>query len=91
VSTASTGVRIGIGWVGLWSRRIPSLLPLAVRTVGTADGHTEGVLRDEVIAMFRDSAELCWREMRRGVDDIDNATRGAADFAEPRRPYRAKS
>jgi len=90
VSTASTGVRIGIGWFALWSRRVPPLVPLALRTVG-ADAHAEGILRDEVIAVFRDSAEICWREMRRGVDDIDNATRDRDEFGVPRRPYRVKS
>jgi hypothetical protein len=90
VSTASTGVRIGIGWFGLWSRRIPPLVPLALRTVGAADRHAEGILRDEVIAVFRNSAEICWREMRRGVDDIENATRRGEEFGVPRRPYRVK-
>jgi hypothetical protein len=48
--------------------------------------------RDELIAMVRDSAEVSWREMRRGVDDLDAFTRpGQPDGrALPSRPYRAK-
>jgi hypothetical protein len=48
--------------------------------------------RDELIVLVRESAEVSWREMRRGVDDLDAFTRpgGLDGRALPSRPYRAK-
>ena len=36
---------------------------------------TEATLRDELVALARESAELSWRQMRRGVDELDAYTR----------------
>lgn len=91
VSTASTAVRVGIGWFGLWRRRSPQLVQLAFRTIGAENGgQAEASLRDEVIALLRDSAEISWLEMRRGVDDFDGATRRDHGAGAPSRPFRVK-
>lgn len=91
VLTASTAVRVGIGWIGLWRRRTPELVKLAVGTLnGEDNGRAEASLRDELIALFRDSAEISWLELRRSVDDFDLATRRDDDAREPSRPFRVK-
>jgi hypothetical protein len=52
----------------------------------------QAAFRDELIALVRDSAEVSWREMRRGVDDLDAFTRPREPVGQalPIRPYRAK-
>ena len=91
VMTAATTVRIGVGVIGLWTRRTPQIVRLAVGTLnGGGKGRPEAELRDELIALFRDSAETSWLELRRGVDDFDLATRRDDDAREPSRPYRVK-
>jgi hypothetical protein len=47
------------------------------------------VLRDELLALLRETAEASWRECRRGLDDFDALTRPATAAAR-RRPYRVK-
>jgi hypothetical protein len=94
---ATTAVRVGAGCASLLRRRSAPLASLAVRaSFGRAGPETlaaEATLRDEVVALARESAELSWRELRRGVNALDRATRpferprGDA----PRRPYRLKS
>ena len=51
-----------------------------------------GTFRDELVALARDSAEASWRELRRGVDDLDAFTRPDERESErpARRPYRVK-
>jgi hypothetical protein len=94
---ATTALRVGAGCASLLRQRSAPLASLAVRaSFGRAGPETmaaEATLRDEVVALARESAELSWRELRRGVNALDNATRpvdrprGAA----PGRPYRVKS
>ena len=52
----------------------------------------ERTLRDELVALARESAELSWREMRRGVDALDASTRpvDGPRSDTPHRPYRVK-
>jgi len=85
--------RVGVSCVELLMKRTPPLLRLAVRaTVGGRErGKAQAVFRDDVIALARDSAELSWREMRRGVDDLDAFTRADEEVGmRPFRPYRVK-
>jgi hypothetical protein len=67
---------------------------LAVQaSFGTDTQAAEATLRDELVALARESAELSWREMRRGVDALDGYTRpiDPPRSDEPRRPYRVKA
>jgi hypothetical protein len=92
--SAATAFRVGTNCLGLIAQRLPPLVRLALRTsAGRGDaGVAQAAFRDELIALVRDSAEVSWREMRRGVDDLDAFTRpGEPDGrALPNRPYRAK-
>ncbi len=93
--SAATAFRVGTNCLGLIAQRLPPLIRLALASSG-GRGETalaEAAFRDELIALVRDSAEVSWREMRRGVDDLDAFTRPGEPNgrAAPSRPYRAKS
>jgi hypothetical protein len=84
---------VGAGCASLLRRRSGPLVGLAVRaSVGAGDPAAEATLRDELVALARESAELSWREMRRGVDAFDAYTRpiDPPRSASPHRPYRVK-
>jgi hypothetical protein len=84
---------VGVTCLELLARRTPPLVTLAVRgsVGGPRTAASQAAFRDEVIALARDSAERSWRELRRGVDDLDALTRPpAAGDGGPRRPYRVK-
>jgi hypothetical protein len=90
---AATAVRVSAGCARLWRRRSGPLVSLAVRaSFGSDAGAAEATLRDELVALARESAELSWREMRRGVDALDASTRpvDTPRSASPQRPYRVK-
>jgi hypothetical protein len=91
--SSATAFRVGVGCLQLAAQRTPPLVKLAV-TASFGDGETrraQAAFRDELIALARDSAELSWRELRRGVDELDAFTRPGADpGARPHRPYRVK-
>lgn len=68
-------------------------MSLAVQaSFGSDSGTAEATLRDEIVALARDSAELSWREMRRGLDALDASTRPIDEprSESPHRPYRVK-
>ena len=92
--SAATTIRVSTNCLGLIARRLPPLMRLAIASsAGRGEtGVTEAAFRDELIALVRDSAEVSWREMRRGVDDLDAFTRPseANGRAGASRPYRAK-
>jgi hypothetical protein len=91
---ATTAVRVGAGCVQLLRRRSGPLVGLAVRaSFGSDSQAAEATLRDELVALARESAELSWRELRRGVDALDSYTRpiDGPRSDQPRRPYRVKS
>jgi hypothetical protein len=92
VVSATTSLRVSASWAALLARRTPSLVRLGL--LGTAGGHAEtsrAAFRDELIALARESAEVSWRQMRRGVDDLDALTGGAGRARPSRvRPYRIK-
>jgi hypothetical protein len=95
---ATTAFRVGAGCAQLLRRRSGPLVSLAVQaSFGSDTQAAEATLRDELVALARESAELSWRELRRGVDaldsytrPIDHAARGPAASGPPRRPYRVK-
>jgi hypothetical protein len=77
----------------LYVGRTPRLVRRGVTaSVGGADaGAAQAAFRDELIALARDSTEAMWRELRRGVDDLDAFTRpDDQPGARPSRPYRVK-
>ena len=94
---ATTAVRVGAGCASLLRRRSGPLLSLAVQaSFGRAGPETltaEATLRDELVALARESAELSWRELRRGVNALDSYTRpiDLPPDGSPPRPYRVKS
>jgi hypothetical protein len=91
--TSATAVRVAVGWVGLWAQRTPALVRLGVSaSVGGRDsGRAQATFRDDVLALARESAEVSWRELRRGIADLDSLTRARAEpGARPHRPYRVK-
>jgi hypothetical protein len=92
--TAATTFRVGASCLELWVERTPPLVRLAVAASAspTDAGEAQAAFRDELLALARDSAEASWREVRRGVDDLDAFTRPGEEDAEraPRRPHRVK-
>src|SRR5438034_11459309 len=90
VVAAATAFRIGASWSQLLVGRTAPLVRLAVQAAagGVGAGTAEAALRDELVALARESAEVSWRELRRGVDDFDAFTRSDEDGTErgPRRP-----
>jgi hypothetical protein len=51
----------------------------------------QGVFRDELIALARETAEVSWRELRRGLEEFDLRTRPVeAPAPRPYRPVRVK-
>lgn len=91
---ATTAFRVGAGCAQLLRRRSGPLVNLAVQaSFGTDTRAAEATLRDELVALARESAELSWRELRRGVDALDSYTRpiDSPRGEQPRRPYRVKA
>jgi hypothetical protein len=91
--SSATAFRMGVACLELVVERTPPLVRLAVAaTLGGRDmGRAQTTFRDDFIALARDSAELSWREMRRGIDDLDALTRSRDDpGARPHRPHRVK-
>jgi hypothetical protein len=94
VVTSATAVRVGLSWAELCLRRTPPLTRLALQAAlgGPEAGTVEATFRDDLLALARESADASWRELRRGVDDLDRFTRtDRAQVGErPHRPYRVK-
>jgi hypothetical protein len=90
IVSAATSVRAGVGFAELVARRVPRLVGLALQsTAGTQPAAKQSAFRDELLGLARESAELSWRELRRGVDTLDLYTRSGSESG-PRRPYRVK-
>ncbi len=91
--SSTTAFRVGAGWFEVWLDRAPDLSRLAVRaSVGGGDSGSAGAaFRDDLIAFAGDLAEVSFREMRRGVEQLDSFTRRDDEPGErPHRPYRVK-
>jgi hypothetical protein len=91
--SSATALRLGAGCLELVVERTPALVRLAVRASvgGARTGVAQAAFRDDLIALARDSAEVSWRELRRGIDDLDAFTRPREEAGLPRRPQRVKS
>jgi hypothetical protein len=90
---AATAMRTGLGWLSLWSERVPPLVSLGaeLRDEESGAGQAVGRFRDELLAIARDSSELAARELRRGLEDLDAFTREAESHpTDGRRPYKVK-
>jgi hypothetical protein len=76
VGTA-TAFRVGTGNASMIARRAPTLFRLAATASvgGDGAGRAQAIFRDELIGLYRDAAELSWRELRRAMDDLDRMTR----------------
>src|SRR5947209_16349173 len=95
--SAASAVRAGSGCLELWSQRVPPLVRLAAELDESAEGSTEerdameGRVREELMALARESAEIVMREIRRGLEDLETFTRSEEEGpGGAARPYRAK-
>ena len=91
--SSATALRLTRAWVELVADRTPPLARHAVNATVRGDEMptAQAAFRDEMIALARASAEVSWRELRRGVDEYDALTRGSESTdAQPRRPHRVK-
>jgi hypothetical protein len=91
--SSATAFRVGVSCIELWVERAPPLVRLAVSASlgGREMRKAQAAFRDDLIALARDSAEVSWRELRRGVDDLDAFTRPHEETGvRPQRPYRVK-
>lgn len=87
-------MRAALSCAELWAERTPPLVGLAVNaSIRGADMPTaQARFRDDLLSLARESAERSWRELRRGIDDLDALTRpGNTTAARPHRPHRVKS
>lgn len=88
VGTVTT-LRIGRGCASLLARRAPSLTALGLQSTA-GNPAAQAKFRDELLALARDSAETSWRQVRRGLDQLDAITREDARLTRASRPYRVK-
>jgi hypothetical protein len=76
VMTTATALRVGGGCMELLVERIPPLVRLALTaSAGLEDGKAQAEFRDELLSLTRDAADVTWRELRKGIDDLDAYTR----------------
>jgi hypothetical protein len=95
--SAASAVRAGTGCLELWSQRVPPLVRLAAELDEDSEAPSakraeiEGRMREEMMAVARESAEIVMREIRRGLEDLDTYTRSEDEGpGGAPRPYRAK-
>ena len=89
---ALTALRVGAGCTRLLAQRSVPLAGLAVRASLGGGPTVEATLREDLVALARESAELSWRELRRGIDAFDAIMRpiDPPRGDTPVRPYRVK-
>ncbi|MHB8691588.1 MAG: hypothetical protein ACYDHH_10115 [Solirubrobacteraceae bacterium] len=79
VVAGATAVRITLGGANVAVDRVPALIELGLKAAckrpGSSAATAQAAFRDELVGLFRDCAESSWRELRRGVDDLDHFTR----------------
>jgi hypothetical protein len=91
--SAATALRVGAGCFELLVQRTPPLVDAAVSASlgGRGTQKAEAEFRDGVLALASESVEVTWRELRRGLDELDAFTRpGEKPGKKPHRPYRVK-
>jgi hypothetical protein len=84
---AVTVVRAGSRCLFTVATRTPRLTLTGARGLAGATP-AQWAFRDEFLALARDTADLSWREVRRGLDELDLHTRPHGEG--PSRPYRVK-
>jgi hypothetical protein len=90
VSTA-TAIRMVAAYAELLAERTPQLAQLALSASVGGDERAQSAFRDDLIALARESTDRSYHELRRGLEDLDKATRpGPKPGAKPNRPYRVK-
>jgi hypothetical protein len=93
VMTTATAFRVSVSSLGLLVERTPPLVRLGLTASAAVDnGKAQAEFRDELLALTREAAEATWRELRKGIDDLDAYTRPGGTHAAraPRRPQRVK-
>jgi hypothetical protein len=93
VVTSATALRVSVSCLELLVQRTPPLVRLAVTaSAGAGNGRAQAEFRDELLALTRDAAEATWREVRKGIDDLDAFTRPGKNHTlqAQRRPHRVK-
>jgi hypothetical protein len=88
----ATAFRIGVGCLELWTERAPALMRTALEASldGSGTSRAQATFRDDLLGLARVSAEISWREVRRGLADFDEFTRPDGPGERPSRPYRVK-
>jgi|1185.fasta_scaffold1023478_2 hypothetical protein len=89
VATA-TAVRVSRRAVGTVATQAPPLIGVALRATA-GEPAAQGAFRDELIGLVRETADVSWRELRRGLERFDERTRPDAPRAAMPRPYRVKA
>src|SRR5581483_8248703 len=76
--TGATAVRMSIGGASLAVGRVPRLARLGIEaSLLPAPGadRAQTAFLDELVGLCRELSETSWRELRRGVADLDELTR----------------
>jgi hypothetical protein len=84
-----TSLRVGRSCASLLAKRAPTLTALSLQSTA-GDAAAQAKFRDEMLALARESAETSWRQVRRGLDQLDSLTRTADQLPQRARPYRVK-
>jgi hypothetical protein len=93
VMATATTLRLSMNCLELLAQRTPPLVRLGITASAGADnGRAQAEFRDELLALTRDAAETTWRELRKGIDDMDALTRPTDDHPTRtrQRPHRVK-
>jgi hypothetical protein len=76
---AQTALRMAAGWLALLADQGPSLIRTGLEASSDADAdraeRADMRFGEDVLAFARESAEVSWRELRRGLDALDGAIR----------------
>jgi hypothetical protein len=89
--SSATAIRVVAGQLELLMERTPQLAQLALLAAVGGNARAQSAFRDDLLALARESTDLSSRELRRGLDDLDTATRPEPMAgARSRRAYRVK-
>jgi hypothetical protein len=96
--TAASAVRAGAACMEMWSQRVPPLIKLAGELNddraqrGDSDPEADRArLREGLVAVARDSAEIFMHELHRGVEDLDTFTRSEEQSGADGKPRRHRA
>jgi len=75
VMSAATAVRMGRGYVKVWSKETPKLLDLWLEALDPeSESKAPGKFRDELIKATRKSKDVVCAEVERGISDVEKFT-----------------